>query len=357
MAMDTVRSSLPPPPPSRLVRALSVPDFLLRLAFFSTAPIVLFQLALLFPIGGALANVGFILGVFFTASAVRGLTQKRPWLARVFRKPLAFEDHYRTHPPRPFLYYVFFPILFPYWLFDREARREFVVFRGYTVFGLVVLVVSGSYQYFFKWRPELGFGDFFVVLLVVTMIEIVITLSMLMPMATTLVAFHLGGKRKRMAVLVAATAIMTVIMTIAYAKKRHEVVPIPTSIRMVLRTRAEPARSRQVRTKALRAAFRALHYHEGEIDKDSRIESEILGGPIDEARDILGTFYKSDETYCFHLVVLQKGKVRVLVLYGDPNDKREKVIWLGMRGLGEVVDQDDDLPPNAFSIMRKNAKK
>ena len=355
MAIDSVRTTQPPP--SRLAAVLSVPDFVVRLAFFSTAPIVIFVVALLFPIGGALANVAFMLTVFFTAAAIRGAAEKRPWLKRVFRKPLAFEDYYRHRAPRPFLYYVFYPLLFPYWLTNKDARREFVVFRGYTTFGLIVLVVSGTYQYFFKWRPELGFGDFFVVLVVITVIEIIITLSMLMPLATTVVHYHLGHKHKRMAVLIAATVIMTVVMIVGYAKKRHEIVPIPTSIRMVLRTKAAPERSLAARTKALRLAFRALHYHEGEIDKDSRIESEILGGPIDEAREALADFYKSDETYCFHLVVFQKAKIRVLVLYGDPNDSKKKIIWLGMRGLGEIVDRDDELPPNAFGIMRRNAKK
>jgi hypothetical protein len=295
--------------------------------------------------------------VFFTAAAIRNAAEKRPWLKRVFRKPLAFEDYYRTHAPRPFVYYVFYPVLFPYWLTNRDARREFLNFRGYTAFSLIVLVVSGVYQYFFKWRPELGFRDFALTLVGVTIIEVIITLSILMPIATTVVQYHLGRKHKRMAVLTVATVLVTALVVYGYTKKRHEIVPIPTSYRMVLRTQAAPQRSLAVRTKALRLAFRALHYHEGQIDKDSRIESEILGGPIDEARDALSELYKTDETYCFHLVVFQKGKIRILVLYGDPGSVKRKILWIGMRGLGEIVDQDDELPPNAFAIMRKNAKR
>src|SRR5258708_113640 len=87
------------------------------------------------------------LGCFVDAPAIRGAAEKRPWLKRVSRKPLAFEDYYRTHAPRPFVYYVFYPLLFPYWLTNKEARREFIVFRGYTTFGLIVLLISGSYQW------------------------------------------------------------------------------------------------------------------------------------------------------------------------------------------------------------------
>ena len=347
------------PHATRLVEVLSVPDFVLRLLFFATAPIVIFVFALMFPIGGALANVAFMLTVFFSAAAIRAAAEKRPWLKRVFRKPLAFEDYYQTRPPRPFLYYVFFPILFPYWLINKDARREFVVFRGYTVFGLIVLVVSGCYQYFWKWRPELGFKQFFKILLLITAIEIVITLSMLMPIATTVVYYHLGRKHKRLVVLIVVTLLMTVLMAIGYAKKRHAYVAIPTSIRMVLRTKARPGRALEVRKEALMRAYHVLHYNEGEIDveHDSRIEEEILGDPIDQARDTLSSFYKSDETYCFHLVAFRVKNRRILVLYGDPNDAKERVVWLGVRGLGELVSDDSELPPHANAIMRRTSRK
>lgn len=351
--------SAPPPTTNEPRRAqlLSIPDFLLRLAFFLVAPIALFFVALTYPIGGALVNVAFMLTVFFTAAAIRSAAEKRPWLKRVFRKPLAFEDYYRTRPPRPFLYYVFYPLLFPYWLTQKDARREFIVFRGYTVFGLIVLVVSGCYQFFFKWRPELGFKGFFKVLVVVTLIEVAITLSMLMPIATTVVHFHLGKKHRPLGVLIVATLLMTAAMATWYAKKRHAYVAYPTSIRMVLRTKARPAKSFDVRRKALAIAYRDLRYGEGEIEHDSKIEEEILGQPIDEARDALTAFYKSDETYCFHLVSFRVKNKRILVLYGDPNDARERVVWIGMGGLGELVTDDAELPPHANAIMRRTSRK
>ena len=58
------------------------------------------------------------------------------------REALAFESYYREQRPRRFAYYVAYPLLFPYWLYDREARREFWMFRGYTVGSFLILLAG-----------------------------------------------------------------------------------------------------------------------------------------------------------------------------------------------------------------------
>ena len=58
---------------------------------------------------------------------------------RIARNQLRFEAFYREHPPRMFVYYAFYPLLFPYWLINRRAREEFGLYRGFTIFGVVLL--------------------------------------------------------------------------------------------------------------------------------------------------------------------------------------------------------------------------
>ena len=77
-------------------------------------------------------------------------------LAWLLSEALAFEAHYRERMPRAFIYYVFYPLLFPYWLFVREARREFLMYRSYTLFGLLLLLASLVWQYFSAWAPDLA---------------------------------------------------------------------------------------------------------------------------------------------------------------------------------------------------------
>ena len=105
-------------------------EYAARVAFFAAAPFGVVLLAMLVPMGAAIANMLLALAAFFLSEMLLGMAERRPWLKRVLRRQLAFEAYYRTRPPRAFLYYVFYPFLFPYWLTQPEARREFVLFKG-----------------------------------------------------------------------------------------------------------------------------------------------------------------------------------------------------------------------------------
>src|SRR5207244_3285400 len=127
----------------------------------------------------ALALMVFVLG-----EAIRSKAERYRWLAAILRRPLAFEAYYRTNPPRRFLYYVLYPLLFPYWLINRDARAEFLLFKGYTAPTLAILVISSTYQFFFFWQPELGFAKFLPTVVATFAIESLIVLAFLMPVAT-----------------------------------------------------------------------------------------------------------------------------------------------------------------------------
>ncbi len=71
----------------------------------------------------ALVNIVLALGAFFFGELLQERRRSAAGSGRVLRRQLAFEAYYRTQPPKPFLYYVFYPFLFPYWLVVREARR------------------------------------------------------------------------------------------------------------------------------------------------------------------------------------------------------------------------------------------
>jgi hypothetical protein len=99
-----------------LARVGGVLDFLVRLAFFAAAPFVLVLVASLFPVTGALVQICLGLVAFLAGEALRRVSQKSKLVSKALSSQLAFEAHYRAHRPRPFLYYVFYPLLFPYWL-------------------------------------------------------------------------------------------------------------------------------------------------------------------------------------------------------------------------------------------------
>jgi hypothetical protein len=327
-------------------------DFLLRLAFFLVAPFVLALVTMRFPIAGALVNLGIALGVFFFAEAIRSRASRSRIIRALLGKQLRFEEYYRAHPPRTFLYYVFYPLLFPYWLINREARREFVLFKGYTLLSLAILIGGSVFQYLTKWNPELKFADFAGTLFRTLAVETIVVLAILMPFSTTVIAYHLSAKKLRLAVLVVASLVSVGLSIVYFAKKRHDVIPWPTGVRMHLRGRADPRRARASREDALRRAWALVHKGEGDFERDDAREVEISGPPLDVARTALGRFYKEDETLCFHLLQIDSKKTgRVIVLYGDPAPAKHPLVWVAMHE-GVIFEDPAKLPSGAFARMK-----
>ena len=103
--------------PVTLARDHGVLDFLLRLAFFAAGPFLLVFVAAFFPVTGALVQVAIGLAAFFAGEALRRWSSRSKIVRLALSSQLQFEAYYREHPPRTFLYYVFYPLLAPYWLF------------------------------------------------------------------------------------------------------------------------------------------------------------------------------------------------------------------------------------------------
>ena len=179
-----------------LRKTASALDFAVRLAFFAIAPFVLVLVAYLFPVTGAVVQIVIALAVFFAGEAARRLAGRSRALAVVLRNQLEFEAYYRAHPPRPFLYYVFYPLLFPYWLWQREARREFLLYKGYTLASFGLLVVMQAVQYFRAFPPDLGFRAFWPLALGAFVAETIVVLMFLMPLVTSVVHFYNAGATK-----------------------------------------------------------------------------------------------------------------------------------------------------------------
>src|SRR5512135_1275858 len=97
-------------------RMLDEVDFGSRVVFFAVVPFLVLLLAALFPVGMTIANLGVcVLAVVF-ADVLRRGARRWPALEHVIGGAMQFEQYYRLHPPKPFVYYIFFPLLFPYWL-------------------------------------------------------------------------------------------------------------------------------------------------------------------------------------------------------------------------------------------------
>src|SRR5258708_6596932 len=106
---------------------LDVLDFGARAAFFVIPPFFVFVVAAVFPVGATVLNLAFCVLVVVFANVLRSAGKRVPLLGKALGGALKFEQYYRLHPPKPFVYYMFYPLLFPYWLAVESARREFLL--------------------------------------------------------------------------------------------------------------------------------------------------------------------------------------------------------------------------------------
>jgi hypothetical protein len=323
-------------------------DFVLRLAFFTAAPFILVFAAELFPVTGALVQVGMALAAFFAAEGLRKLSGRSKLLAAAVSGQLAFETYYRSHPPRPFVYYVFYPLLFPYWLVVPEARREFLLFKGYTLASFALLLVSLAAQYLRFFPPELSIRDFLPIAGGTFVAESVVVLMLLMPLVTSVVHLHLTKAPGRLAALLLVGLASVVFAVVRVERRRDPIVSFATRLRVGLRTSAKPSAAEKAQVGALRAAWKALPKEKSDIDSDGKIEGDVL----DAAHVALGTLYKDDEAHAFDLWYRRSGASATMVVYFEARDKRPP-IWLAMNRAGAVIHDPKELPRGAFLAMQR----
>ncbi|MBL8743812.1 MAG: hypothetical protein JNK04_22035, partial [Myxococcales bacterium] len=218
-----------------LKTALAVKGFALRLAYFAIAPFLLVVVTVKLPVLGAIINLVIFLALLLASGLLPGVGT-----ARFFRRIWRLENYYREHPPKPFLYYVFFPLFAPYWLFVRRARREIFLYRKLSGASLFIMIGLKGLDYYRNWYPVIPFSKFASVAAGGLFLELLIFLIIIIPIGTTVVTYKLAGARRRLIVLgLAATVSLGVGIFGLWAAKRPQ---IRTDIlhRMWLRAHLQP---------------------------------------------------------------------------------------------------------------------
>lgn len=308
----------------------------------------MFVLAELFPVTGTVVNLALCLAVVGFTDVIRAAATRVPILAKVLGGPLEFERFYRLHPPKPFAYYAFYPLLFPYWLSVDTARRELLLYKTVNLVSLALLGGTAVYEYFEYFRPELGMADCLHILLVAAFLEMLVVMFLLMPLATSLVKYRLAGQRGRLAVLLTVGALSVVIAGVGLAHRRDPVVSWAAKERVILRTKARKAQARATQVGAVKKAWAILgkHYRD-DLDTDGK----VVGDAMDGAREALTKFYKADEVAAFDAWVSHKrGGKDILVLY-VPAHRKKPPMFVALDRAGHETRNLKELPKGALRGM------
>lgn len=326
---------------------VSFADFIFRIAFFSIAPFGIVAAAELFPVRGALIDVALALSVFVAGEAARRLASRSRAVRFFLSEALAFEGFYRARTPRPFAYYFFYPLLFPYWLLNRDARREFLVFRSYTFGSFVILVGSLVYQYWASWAPQLSVQAFLPFVAMSLVVETLLVLSLLMPIATTVVWYHSSYRRGRLAVVLVAGLVSTSIVVDHVLSRKHPIVSYSTRERVVLRTEAAKRSAHRAMASAARAAWRVT------MKFPATAEGTVIGQPLETARTRLETFYKPDEAESFSIWASPASRLGTLLLYFQPRARpHAHAIWVAIAPDGHEIRKRSELPRPLRQVLR-----
>jgi hypothetical protein len=335
---------------SKIGTTISTLDFGLRIAFFAIAPCCLAFAALLFPVSGALLQIGLALAVLLAGELPRELASRSRLMRFVLSSQFAFDAYYREHPPRPFLYYVCYPLLFPYWLWVRDARREFWLYRGFTLTSFCLLLASLAVSYLLAFPPELGLRQFAPLALGTLLVEAIVVLMLLMPLVTTVVHYHARKAGYRLAALLIVGGLSVTVAVCLLERRRDPVVSFATRARVRLRTNAQPSRAYQSQLGALRAAWQVLPPGSLEVDRDGKVE----GLPLERAHTALANFYKHDEAQAFDLWLSRERRRAVLVIYFEAR-RGHGPIFLAVDQSGRPLKEPEELPRGAFAAMRHAA--
>ncbi len=330
---------------------ISIGGFLVRCAYFWIVPALLVGLSQLLPIMGALVNVGLTLLVFALGELARSFAATSKLAAKLLARPLAFEAYYRSNPPRTFAYYVFYPLLPPYWLTNERAREEFLLFKGYTLASLALLVGGSLYEYFDKWLPEIPFSKFLPVLFGTLLLESFVVLALLMPITTSIVHLHTTFRRKRLLALLAIGLLSTSWAIAKTSQKRTSTVSLSTRERIRLRTELASRAARRARQDALRAASKALARSTADVEGDGLVEGDAL----EAAHAALRPFYRADEAYAFQLWASPHRRPKLLVLYFPVSRVQRQIVWSAIGSKGNEL--EGPLPREAVDKMLKAAAK
>ena len=302
-------------------------DLALRFIYVALMPFLFGALSSLIPVGGIIGGATLATAVaLFGTRRWRDEVEDLPVIGRLLAGFSRLGEYYAERTPKPLLYYIVYPVIFPYWLVAKQARREFLLYRGINVLTMLVIAVVGFVDYFRTWKP-LPFSAFFGTAIGSFFIQLVLTFAIVMPIVTTIVILH-ARRAKRWLVVLLVLGGLTGVAGVA-ARKNMKALPFDVAQRIKARSKHAPEPAAAALLAAIQAAAAAMP------------DQELA---LYRARGALDNFYREDEASAFKLWT-GDGVVLLYARLADGN-----YVWLA-HDAGHVIDDPVNLPSAARDVM------
>lgn len=325
--------------------------FAVRLLYFLIAPFTVLSAGRVIPMTGVLVNICLLVGGFIAVELLRDASGRHPLVARLLARQLRYAEYYRAHPPRPFLYYMFYLPLFPFWMINRRAREEFGLYRGYTLLGIVLLVVFGAVDYFLLWWPEIGVGKFLSSMVATLVLQVALLIMLLIPLAVTIVGFQLANRRRAVWVMLGAAGFSVLLTLLGKSVEVGEMIPVEVAARVRLRTEAAPERAQAAQDAALRGIWDELRADTANLDGDGWIGGDTLG----RAQATLLQFYRADEAVAFEAQAWPADRPAFVLLQCYQHDHPPN--WRVMGADGQIMTDEKQVPSALYNVSPVRRRK
>lgn len=316
-------------------------DRALRLAYCLLLPVLLYVAMAVLPVTGMVIGAAIATAmVIGEGTRWRAGLERVPVVGRIVRGAGQLGAYYAARPPRPLPYYLVYPLLAPYWLFVREARREFLLYRKANVVALVVLLAAGALEYLRHWRPDLGLGLFIGVMIGTVILQLAVASVVIMPLVTTIVIFHRTPRRGWTRALAGCLALSTA-FTVIQVVRKPPLLSAMVGGRLWLRAAAVPRRAKAAEVAAVAAVRAAL--------PADQPEGFVDGEPLAAARAALGEVFIGGEAAAFGVWV--SAPPRTVMVFAV--DGQRAPLWLAT-GPGGAELAEAALPaPARQALTRK----
>jgi hypothetical protein len=258
-------------------------DLVLRFLYLILAPFFLSVMTGVFPMTGILIGCGLATGIaLFGSKRWVALVGRLPIVGRILANMGRLGDYYEERAPRALVYYILYPLLAPYWLVNRDARREFLVYRRLNSVAVAIVLALATIDYLRVWRP-IPFHVFFGASVAMFVFQLLVLFALVMPIVTTIVICHRRGLEKSLYGALALVAVTGTLGVWALHQRPH--VSASANARVEARTKLNEQAAFATMMDAAEAVLRAP-------DQETALAA---------ARATLRRYYRADEAAAFRV--------------------------------------------------------